>query len=409
MRKNIFAFTLAEVISVVVILGIVAAIIISTTIKNIQKREILTRFQIATSILEDLTQRSLIENGYPNTSSSNNFQTATQIFDTYFRPYLQIAKDCGMGNQYGDDRCFMGPNGGWFALNNGYSDFSAYSQYSYYKVILKNGMSMAFRTIGGGSAGSLYIVVDVNGPKKGYSKLGQDTFLFTYGNEGQLGCGAVSPMLVPGKINFWAWSDFLCKRRNAKNENGGGCNNTAGDAGNGGSALGGANCSILLYMDKKFANDYPWKLASQKPTSYSTTYADGMTYINKYNSKGELAERSAVFENNTADTCKFNKNGKKTECTSIDPDSGDKLVYKYHSNGSTVISCENKTKNENCPTNGYNPLESASYRETLNITGMGADGKPVSHKTVWKFRNKYSGIVWCEEYAHGVVPCPAGL
>ena len=93
---------------------------------------------------------------------------------------------------------------------------------------------MAFRTNPGG-AGSLYIVVDVNGPKKGYSKLGQDTCLFTYGY-GEMSCGnkkVENPRLVPGKLGFWVCSDFIGSGRNAKNINGGGCNNTAGGDGNG--------------------------------------------------------------------------------------------------------------------------------------------------------------------------------
>ena len=112
---NLKAFTLAELLSVVVILGVVAAIMIPTTIRNTQKRETLTRFKMAYSLLTDITERSRIENGgYP----PSNMNTTT-IFNTYFRPYLSIAKDCGTTNQQGDNRCFAGQNGGWYNLDNG--------------------------------------------------------------------------------------------------------------------------------------------------------------------------------------------------------------------------------------------------------------------------------------------------
>lgn len=400
---------MAEITIVLALLGVVAAITMSQTIKNYQKRVTLTQFQIALNTLEKLTAISLIENGYPKEGLSPR-----ENFDRYFRPYLQIRKDCGEGYQFGEDRCFAGPGGGWFSLNNSkVNDGGGYGSPGYYKVILKNGMSLAIRPKpkSGGAAGSMYIVIDVNGINKGYSKLGQDTFLFTYGDPEKLNCGnkkVQSPMLVPGKLGFYICSDFLAYGRRAAltAPNGGLC---VANASNGGTAPSGANCSVLLYMDKKFTKDYPYETANSKPTSYSSTDAGGMTYSYKYNSKGEVESYEASYNGNVVDTCKYNSNEKKVEGVSIDAATGDELVYKYHSNGSTVISCENKTTNESCSTKGYNPLTSSSYRTVENTIGLGADGKPVGHKTIYKYKNIYTGKVWCEKYAYGVVACPSDI
>ena len=184
-------FTLAEIMVVLVILGVLAAITMSISIQNVQKRETLTRFRRAYSLLVDITERSRVENGYPPEGISNE-----TLFNTYFRPYLSISRECGnvWGNKRGNDRCFAGPNGM-------YGDF--------YQVILKNGMSLGVRRKAG--FGGIMVIVDINGPKKGYSKLGQDTFFFTWASEGQLSCGVACiphqtsvPELIPGGLDWYA-------------------------------------------------------------------------------------------------------------------------------------------------------------------------------------------------------------
>ena len=205
------AFTLAEVLSVVVILGVVAAIMIPSTITKVQKRETLTRFRIAYNLLTDITERARIENGGYPPSNMNS----TDIFNTYFRPYLSIARDCGTGNQQGNDRCFAGQNGSWYNIDNG--NGCGYNCNSYYKVILKNGMSLA---AGDNSTAGFNIFVDINGPKKGYSKLGQDVFMFSWVSDSTLaGCASCSPHqsnvpeLIPGPIEYTHGGNWVDKNR----------------------------------------------------------------------------------------------------------------------------------------------------------------------------------------------------
>lgn len=293
------AFTLAEVLSVVVILGVVASIMIPTTIRNVKRKETLTRFKMAYSLLTDVTERSRIENGFPSNVASN-----TDLFNRYFRPYLQVTKDCGTGNfvavyekdedgndiwyepdadhkskwrkhvsygwrnpdDYNTNRCFAGPLGGIYDLNGkSYEWQSSYGDA--YKVILKNGMSMSFRRDAG--FGGITIYVDIDGPTKGYSKLGQDTFMFTWASPSELGCwegGCVPhqtnvPELIPGGLWWYANPVYYLRSRNYND-----IRKCREGQGSGNGFPNGGTCSVdIIRNNFEFPRDYPWNYANQVP------------------------------------------------------------------------------------------------------------------------------------------------
>lgn len=386
-------FTLAEVLIALTILGIIAAIIIPSTINNHQRAQTMAKFKVATSIIENVVSASLTENGFADRNAEG--MDATTTFNRFFRPYLKIQKDCGLNEQFGKDRCFAGPGGGWFALNNDkVNSYSGYGSTGYYKVVLANGMSMAFRT-GSGGAGALYIVVDVDGPNRGYSKLGQDTFMFTYGQGGLLRCydDSVPAQVVPGKLGFWCGSDWVYYGRNAglRDEDG----SCTRNSGNGGTAPSGANCSALLYGQHSIPNDYPWAYANQKPDSYEWTDSAGMHYRYRYNSDGEVVDEVSTAGDNVVDSCTYNSLEKKKECTRIDAETGDKLVYTYDANGSSVTSCKNETTGKACDKT-YTPFsyDVAQYKWLVGDT------------LYTKYVNPYTGTVYCSQYAYGTVTCP---
>ena len=155
-------FTLAETLITLTILGVVAVLMVPSIIKNYQKRITITRLKMAYSMLDKLTQESVIENGYPDGSSNP--------FNKYFKPYLNIVKDCDSTIK----GCFKENN--IYDLNsNGFNiGNSGYSSSSYKKVLLKNGMGLAMFYINSTvfKYHGVIFLVDIDGPERGASKLG---------------------------------------------------------------------------------------------------------------------------------------------------------------------------------------------------------------------------------------------
>ena len=63
MKKNNKAFSLAEILITVVILGILAAITVTSLIKNYQKTQTLTKLKKTYSAINQAIDISVIENG----------------------------------------------------------------------------------------------------------------------------------------------------------------------------------------------------------------------------------------------------------------------------------------------------------------------------------------------------------
>lgn len=176
------AFTLAEVLITLGIIGVVAAMTIPTLIANTQKQEYTTSLKKAyTEFNQALTQLS-IDNGSPNDISK---LTDTQMYKIV--NYFKTAKICGTPNNLG---CF--PVDGTNDKYDGSGSITYYDNTTdgtvYYKFLTTDGMAFAmgvYNGCGNNSTGALgymtqncgYVVVDVNG-LKGPNYMGRDTFWF---------------------------------------------------------------------------------------------------------------------------------------------------------------------------------------------------------------------------------------
>ena len=170
-------FTLAETLITLTILGVVAMVLISNIIKNYQKRMTITRLKMAYSMLDNMIQQSVIENGYPIDVTLNK-----DSFYNYYGKYLNITKECGINGETGFTGCFKSGalSGSGDIRELVYSLDGKDTVYYYnYKVVLKNGMGLGIYH-GNMRPYGITIWVDIDGPKKGDSKLGQDVFQFTY-------------------------------------------------------------------------------------------------------------------------------------------------------------------------------------------------------------------------------------
>ena len=86
------AFTLAEVLITLGIIGVVAAMTIPTLVANYRKAKVETDLKTSYSILQNLVKLSTVENGDPSTWGITNDDHDT--FDKYFLPYLKGVYNC---------------------------------------------------------------------------------------------------------------------------------------------------------------------------------------------------------------------------------------------------------------------------------------------------------------------------
>lgn len=169
--KNKKAFTLAEVLITLGVVGVVAVLTLPSVIQKQQEKITVNRLKAAYSILSQAFVRTINENGTPDTWGMGNMNDANShiIMGNAFVPYLKLTKNCiGKNREY--------------TKNNCYSTTSTPRDYS--NIVLANGTSVYFRTFTGNcSSNANYpetcgmIGVDINGMKKP-NEAGKDRFEF---------------------------------------------------------------------------------------------------------------------------------------------------------------------------------------------------------------------------------------
>ena len=108
-KKVKAAFTLAEVLITLGIIGVVAAMTIPTLISNYKERVTITKVKQTFSYLTQAYTYSVLENGTPET-----WKLGTGMYDSnahvamanYFKPYFKLSKDCvGKSKDYVMENC----------------------------------------------------------------------------------------------------------------------------------------------------------------------------------------------------------------------------------------------------------------------------------------------------------------
>ena len=192
------AFTLAEVLITLGIIGVVASLTLPSVINKYQEKVTVTKVKKAYSTMNNALFSAISENGevdtwdYPYYNAGTENVPNTEVFASKILPYLRILKDCGISqrNCMLDVDYKLSDGSNW----NGYT----YNRYRlYYKVILNDGSYLVIRFEypkcngnGDGVVGDKcgWFLIDVNGDKKP-NKFGQDVFLFIIRKNG----------LTPGK------------------------------------------------------------------------------------------------------------------------------------------------------------------------------------------------------------------
>lgn len=181
MKKT--AFTLAEVLITLGIIGIIAALTLPVLTNRIQGQTYKTGLEKQYSVLSNALQRYNNEQGF--VSKLSNYSVGTE-FSTGFKKYFNILKDCNLTSCIGmssdeDD-------GSVYYVIKNYKTYnkSGYAKTRYFddgQFILTDGTILLIEanTSSGSessSAGAILITVDVNGYKKGPNIWGHDLFTF---------------------------------------------------------------------------------------------------------------------------------------------------------------------------------------------------------------------------------------
>lgn len=183
--QHLTAFTLAEVVLVMGVIGIVGILAVTNARKDIDDAEKIAQLRKTYEILSAAFATAVAENGTTNNWSSNNSFWGT------IKPYLKLSRDCGNGRG-----CWRDGNTSKISSLDG---VDINNTAAYYKGILTNGASIAVSTCGSACTNQLIntdnnneyyqyaqVYIDVNGPKKGLHKLGDDIFSFRITKNGDV-------------------------------------------------------------------------------------------------------------------------------------------------------------------------------------------------------------------------------
>ena len=206
------AFTLAEVLITLGIIGVVAAMTMPSLIANNRNKAIEVSLQKNYSAMEQALLRISEDYGdLPNVSTIGGRNLKSELMK-----YMNVAKDCGWGTEAGD--CIINPD---FGIGGTQAEYKNYTQVASANVnkwddgqfVLADGSLYMIENQN--FVNRLYISVDVNGFGKRPNVWGKDVFTFQLMDDGKL-----LPMGADG-TDYSA--DTYCSKTSASDFNGIGC------------------------------------------------------------------------------------------------------------------------------------------------------------------------------------------
>lgn len=226
---NRIAFTLAEVLITLGIIGVVAAMTMPTILNNTRNKELESQLKVAYSTIQGGISQMNASKGISVTPKdfeattvnpdavSGSDGSVSGIFYNEYKKYFSKIYDCGIFNT--DEK---------ICISRGHND-TIYKTYTGNTLatrlfddgqfVLPNGMLVIINN-SGSTNDPLFISVDINGKKKKPNKLGQDLFTFQLMNNGKL-----LPMGAEG-TDYTELNQF-CSASSTSNINGIGCTNKA--------------------------------------------------------------------------------------------------------------------------------------------------------------------------------------
>lgn len=226
MKRN-FGFTLAEILIVIGIVGILAAITLPTLIQRNKRSELKSALNTGYSLLQQALQRMNADNGYP--AIPENF--ASRTFKNEYIKYFEDTIDCKWGGDQGTTNSYLCGTGEKVYDNDGNYTQEIQNIYKTYnkgsnsitsvplddgQFVLKNGMLVMIENQ---NKGQLFITIDINGITQKPNIWGQDLFTFQLMKNGKL--------LPMGAQNTAYSADTYCSKTSSNKLNGIACTERA--------------------------------------------------------------------------------------------------------------------------------------------------------------------------------------
>ena len=173
--KKFIAFTLAETLIVMGIIGVVAALTIPNLNSSTGNAEKITKLKKVYAELNEAQSRAVAIYGPLATwfiNDTTNDQKTKRLADR-MTEFMKISKDCGTSS----GACFLSSKYENYNGTNGLNGVTFYPGDSVYQQrILASGVSIAFYYM----SSYIQIAIDIDGPKKGKNYGGIDYFVFRF-------------------------------------------------------------------------------------------------------------------------------------------------------------------------------------------------------------------------------------
>lgn len=215
------AFTMAEVLITLGIIGVVAAMTLPALINNNRNKALETALKKNYSVIEQALNLY-----YAQTGERLNSDTLDYRLKTIIMPYFQVIRDCGRGSENSsaalEKTCIPNyvNNGDTSKNSTNYKTFNGSTniRLTYFddgQFVLNDGSLILLENAP--ASKRAYISVDVNGYLKNPNRLGWDLFMFQIDEKGRL-----LPMGLEG-TDYYSENDEYCSPSSTHYMNGAGC------------------------------------------------------------------------------------------------------------------------------------------------------------------------------------------
>ena len=225
------AFTLAEVLITLGIIGIVAAITLPSLIQNYQKKVTSARLKEAYSIINQALQMAIMQHG---DIENWDFRDAETILHKYIAPNVKARKYKNKENDHPRLMCFSQGSYTYTFLSG--QGAGAPMMDNSPSLELANGSCIGLSRVERATAKNIWLFIDINGSKTLPNVYGKDLFTFLIDIKTAKIIGYGQPN---DRDTLLTCTDMGCCNKNAN--------------------FGGQKCTaVLMYDGWEFKKDYPW-------------------------------------------------------------------------------------------------------------------------------------------------------